>query len=134
MDMFGTDTHTDAELVTSIQAASARATVAKRLFEVTGPTVMRLWSWAGPRNAKMRQAIMYAMTGRKLPQSKCGVTACVDTLVDGFGAGGTCAADREDRAVWALWDEWERAGLVDVHKPRQWAAELEALRIEREAA
>lgn len=134
MDMFGTDTRTNAELEASIYASNTRARVAARIFEVTGPTVSQLWNWAGRHNARMRQALILAMTGQKLPQSKCGVNACIETLCAGFGIDGTCAYDREDQAVRALWDEWERAGLVTENRPRKRDAELEAWRVERQIA
>lgn len=55
-----------------------------------------IWQLAGPRNAKRRVAAMLAITGQRLPQSKCGVTAIRDALHAIVQPAGNCAAARED--------------------------------------
>ena len=37
-----------------------------------------VWSLAGPHNADARQAVMLALTGKKVPKAKCGIHALED--------------------------------------------------------
>ena len=50
----------------------------------------------GPYAKQVRQNIMQALTGAKLPQSKCGANAVRDALFARFNAQGDCLASRED--------------------------------------
>jgi hypothetical protein len=51
----------------------------------------------GPRLKAFRQRLMLAITGQLLPVGKCGVNACREALVEGFGIdkAGKCLAQIE---------------------------------------
>lgn len=49
----------------------------------------------GPYAANARQNIMQALTGAKVPKSKCGHNAVRLALFDRFGVTGECLAERE---------------------------------------
>ena len=62
-----------------------------------------VWSLMGDRNKKNRQVLMFLITGEKLPQAKCGVTAIREKLweIADITNKGYCIADRED-----LFKQW----------------------------
>lgn len=60
------------------------------------------YALAGSGNAKRRQDAMLAMTGNKLPQSKCGIAALRNTSFAAAGIQPACLARMEDAlAAWA---------------------------------
>lgn len=52
-----------------------------------------MWGLMGPSMRHVRQRLMQALTGQKLPVSKCGVNAVESAAVKAFGIVATCAAD-----------------------------------------
>ena len=50
----------------------------------------------GPFAKHVRQNIMRALAGGKVPVSKCGANAVRQALIDRFGAEGDCIATRDD--------------------------------------
>lgn len=130
MDMFGQKT--DAEVMASIQLSNTRANVAARLFAALGGQYRTfrgdLWKFTGPRNAELRQRLILAMTGHKIPRAKCGINTVIETLCDGFNVKGVSPSEREELACEALWAEWVRAGLTDFNEPLADAMAREAAR------
>jgi hypothetical protein len=56
-----------------------------------------LWMLAGQSNGKYRAAVLGALTGAKVPQSKAGVNAVSDALLSALGIpSNECAAVREE--------------------------------------
>ncbi len=49
----------------------------------------------GPHAKQVRQNIMFALTGFKVPHSKCGANAVRDALFAHFAVPGDCLAERE---------------------------------------
>ena len=58
-----------------------------------------IWALAGPHNAKARAEIASALAGRKVPQSRAGVTAIRDSLYAMVSPSGNCNATREDAFI-----------------------------------
>jgi hypothetical protein len=56
----------------------------------------------GDRNAELRRAVMLALTGERLPKSKCGINALLDAMLSAYGIVGTCPADRLDKLADAI--------------------------------
>ena len=54
-----------------------------------------VWVLAGRTNAKQRQEVMHILTGIKLPQSRCGVTAIRRALIEISNATGPHLAAKE---------------------------------------
>lgn len=54
-----------------------------------------IYALAGNRNSKSRQALMLALTGEKLPISKCGVNALTKQFYLACNIVGDCLASRE---------------------------------------
>lgn len=52
---------------------------------------------AGPANRQTRQAVLYAMTGQRIPVAKCGITVIQETAwrMLGITEAGGCTAERE---------------------------------------
>ncbi len=89
-------------LLESTVTPEQRAAVA-RIGTLTRGTYA-VWRLAGPHNAAERAALMTALTGKKTPKAKAGVTAIISVLNDlaGVTGKGTCIANREDMfAEWA---------------------------------
>ena len=56
----------------------------------------------GDFNAEKRRAIMEAITGERLPKSKCGINALVPAMVAAYGVAGDCLAARLDNLAAAI--------------------------------
>ena len=56
-----------------------------------------LWALAGNAKAGCRAHIMSALVGKRMPQSKSGVTALRSALYSTLGIDGTCIADEEEK-------------------------------------
>ena len=55
-----------------------------------------IWTIAGGYNTQKRQLVMSALHGKKMPISKCGVTAIRADLYAALEVTGNCEANRED--------------------------------------
>jgi cytochrome P450 len=55
-----------------------------------------VWALSGSANARQRQALMLALTGQKLPQAKCGVTAISAVINSAIRPAGDCMALRQN--------------------------------------
>ena len=58
------------------------------------------WEMAGPHYASARQRLMEALTGKRLPKAKCGVTAISQEIASRLGV--PCTIPAVEAAVKAL--------------------------------
>ena len=69
---------------------------ALRLLGIYTAGTFSLWQLAGPAKASCRAHIATALAGRKVPQSKAGVSALRDSFYACLRPAGDCIAARED--------------------------------------
>ncbi len=67
-----------------------------RLFGQMTGNRFDVYMLAGSSQVRLRQALMLALTGSKLPQAKCGVNAISAVLASQCCITGDCIAARED--------------------------------------
>ena len=72
------------------------------ILRAADPYHFRIWHLAGDRNSTVRQELMLALTGAKLPKAKCGVTALEAAFHAIAEPAGDYPRQREDSfATWA---------------------------------